>query len=190
MKDYDKLLNIKTSKKFRYCSKKYFDSEATFYSDLVELFDNLKLTKDDTLVDLGSGLGRVLFLSNHLFENFAKGIELRRRVHKKSLRNLQSYNGNRNKIKIYKMNVLDYEIDSLDNYFFFFNSFSLDVLKEVVDKINESIKKDKRDVYIILAYPFVEYVEYFLEETDFQIAQIIEAGKSMYKRNKFLIFTK
>ena len=38
--------------------------QATYYRDLVTIFDAVSMDPEDTLVDFGCGLGRVLFYGN------------------------------------------------------------------------------------------------------------------------------
>lgn len=49
--------------------------QATYYRDLVTLFNAVSMEPEDTLVDFGCGLGRVLFYGNSRHYCRATGIE-------------------------------------------------------------------------------------------------------------------
>ena len=67
--------------------------EPTSYRVLHTLFEAIPLTDQDTLLDYGSGLGRLSFYTNHRFHNGAIGIELSETFHRKALHNLSQYRG-------------------------------------------------------------------------------------------------
>ena len=65
--------------------------EVTYYNDLVTMFDEISMEPEDTLVDFGCGLGRVLFYCNSRHYCRTVGIENNARVYDRLLTNAASY---------------------------------------------------------------------------------------------------
>ena len=61
-------------------------------------------------------------------------------------------------MKFYNVSALDYEISPEDNYFYFFNPFSHEVFREVIEKIMESAKAHPRDINLLVYYPTYQYL--------------------------------
>ncbi|MEJ6950334.1 hypothetical protein [Natronospora cellulosivora (SeqCode)] len=79
---YDNLLKINTIGKtiinddyLHYCN--YIP---TPYSYLEKLFEKHPLKEEDTLIDFGSGKGRLIIYSNYLFSNSCIGIEFNKHI--------------------------------------------------------------------------------------------------------------
>jgi len=67
---------------------------ASEYDGLVKIFDRVSLTKDDTLVDIGCGMGRVLFFCNQKFMCHVTGIEYDSKIFEKLMLNIFQRNSN------------------------------------------------------------------------------------------------
>lgn len=65
--------------------------QATYYRDLVTLFNAVSMEPEDTLVDFGCGLGRVLFYGNSRHYCRATGIEADADIYEKLLENAAGY---------------------------------------------------------------------------------------------------
>ena len=115
--------------------------EVTYYNDLVTMFDEISMEPEDTLVDFGCGLGRVLFYCNSRHYCRTVGIENNARVYDRLLTNAASY----------------HEIGDEDNYFYFFNPFSGATFKKVLDNIIASVRRQPRDIELLIYYPTFEY---------------------------------
>ena len=106
--------------------------EVTYYNDLVTMFDEISMEPEDTLVDFGCGLGRVLFYCNSRHYCRTVGIENNARVYDRLLTNAASY-------------------------FYFFNPFSGATFKKVLDNIIASVRRQPRDIELLIYYPTFEY---------------------------------
>lgn len=188
----DKLLNIKTRGTRESKNKQHYRYEATPYKDLFKVFNLIKLNEDDSFIDFGSGRGRVCFLVHHLFKANVLGIEANPLTFDEALINLDTYYekiNNDEKIKFDLTYAEKYEIKDNDNFFFFFNPFTINIFREVISNIIDSVNKHERKIIIILAYPIVEYVSFILEHTNLLVVDYIDASDKNDKMNKFLIIS-
>ena len=161
---YEKLLGIATDlEQTDYHGGDYYIYQSTNYSSLERIFDSLNITKYDTLVDFGCGLGRVLFFVSLKFMCNVTGIEYEPELYSRLLDNNAYYHvrfgGQREKFTLLNMKAEDYDIKESDNYFYFFNPFRTEILDKIINKILESIKMNPRKIYIILYYCTPEYIE-------------------------------
>lgn len=160
--------------------------EPTSYEFLDCLFNEYILSPNDTLVDFGCGKGRLNFYVNWHFHCNTIGIELNSNYYKESIRNLSTYNGSsKQKVRFKCMPAQNYIVTSADNYFYFFNPFSIEIFRRVISNILCSIERTPRKCNIILYYPDLEYLFYLENYTCFEQAEEIKIDES----NCFYIYT-
>lgn len=135
--------------------------QATYYRDLVTIFNAVPMEPEDTLVDFGCGLGRVLFYSNSRHYCRTTGIEADSQIYDRLMTNAAGYQkrfyDQEDRMKFYNIQAQDYQVDDEDNYFYFFNPFSPDIFEKVLGNITESVRLCPRDIYLMLYYPTFEY---------------------------------
>ena len=152
--------------------------EATNYKDLIRIFDELKLTSYDTLVDYGCGLGRVLFYCNHKYLCNVTGVEYDRSIYDSLVENAEAYHkrfqGQRKKFSLLRMKAEEYQVAAGDNYFYMFNPFSMETLKIVMDNIVESWRKSPRDITLIIYYCTYEIINTLRNYSDLKLDKIIK----------------
>jgi SAM-dependent methyltransferase len=165
---YDELLNINTSEVQRGFNRSfhYHRYEPTPYSALEVLFENYKLKSSDRVVDFGCGKGRLNFYIHYLFNATVVGVEMNESFYFEAIENRINY---LKKTKKAKDNIFfhyclaeEYEIDSLDNRFYFFNPFSIQIFMKIINHILLSVEKSPRDIELVLYYSSQDYL-YFLE---------------------------
>ncbi len=189
-RNVDKKLNIKTRGLKEPTVKNHYRYEATPYKDLNLLFENIKLKETDYLLDIGSGKGRICFYANYLFNCHVEGVEADLSTYNDSLLNLKNFNqkyNKDNKIKFYNEYAEKFLIDPKHNVFFFFNPFDVHLFKKVIYNILVSVKKNHRQITIILAFPFVDYAEFILEIEELVVVYLKEYSKKKDIFNKFLV---
>lgn len=135
--------------------------QATYYRDLVTIFNAVPMEPEDTLVDFGCGLGRVLFYGNSRHYCRTTGIEADSQIYDRLMTNAAGYQkrfyDQEDRMKFYNIQAQDYQVDDGDNYFYFFNPFSPDIFEKVLGNITESVRLCPRDIYLMLYYPTFEY---------------------------------
>jgi len=195
-KYFDALLNIKTREEQKGFLKSihYHRYEPTPYQALETLFETYEITSNDRVVDFGCGKGRLNFYLHHFFYATVVGIEMNEVFFQDAMSNRESYlkKNHHGTEKIYFHCCLaeEYEMDSRDNRFYFFNPFSVQIFMKVVHHILQSVEKVKRRVELILYYPANDYI-YFLEnQTAFTLKQEVPLP-GLFERNpneRFLIY--
>jgi SAM-dependent methyltransferase len=193
---YDAMLNIKTTgdqKGFNQ-SYHYHRYEPTPYSALKLLFQNYEIKSTDRMVDFGCGKGRLNFYLHYFFNASVVGIEMNRTFYQEAMENKEGYlkkhkNGH-GKVYFHHCLAEEYEICSMDNYFYFFNPFSIQIFTRVVNHILESVENEDREITLILFYPSADYIFYLENNTSFQLKEeIILPGKYEHNQNeRFLIY--
>lgn len=196
-KYYDKLLNINTigNQNWKSTSTHNHPYEPTLYIALEELFEDYNLSKDDHIVDFGCGMGRLIFYINYYFKSYVTGVEINERYYEEALINKINY-VKKNKKSEDKINfecnlAQQYEISTLDNKFYFFNPFSIQIFSKVIDNILESYEENMRDIDIIMYYPSAEYLDFLDYKTPFILNKEIYL-KDLYEKDdkeRFVIYS-
>lgn len=194
----ENILNIKTSGIQQIDDKFYHYNryEPTDYRALDLLFSNYDLLETDSIVDFGSGKGRLMFYINYEFNSKVTGIEMNFNYIRESLENKQNYlkKYKKKEDKITFLNILaeDYEVSKEDTKFYFFNPFSIQIFMKVIDNILDSVDDYYRKIDIVLYYPSEDYIYYLENNTAFTLKKEVDVSK-LYKhydsREKFLIYT-
>ncbi|GIN21504.1 methyltransferase [Siminovitchia fordii] len=182
MIDYklDKLLSIKTTEEQRIfpADPHYNPYEPTPYAALEQLFSRYKLTAGDCLVDMGCGKGRVPFYVNYFFHTTSIGIEMNPALYEDALKNKVSYSKKarrrRGSVEFQCVLAQEYQIQSWDNVFFFFNPFSIQIFMTVLQHILKSGEMYPRTIDLILYYPSNEYVYYLSNHTQFKLIEEVQ----------------
>lgn len=195
-KYYEKLLNIKTSGKQKSTNElwHYNIYEPTSYSALELLSKQYNFTSKDSVIDFGCGKGRFNFYINHFFDSTVTGIEMSAFFYKEAMDNKKDY-FKKHRRKNDKINFLncfaeEYKINPLDNKFYFFNPFSVEIFMKVVRNILNSVEEHERTVDIILYYSFEDYIYFLDNNTPFILVKEIKVPYLYDKtpHNSFLIY--
>lgn len=189
---YEKLLNIKTTgdqQGFNQ-SLQYHRYEPTPYLALEELLENYELKSSDRIVDFGCGKGRLNFFFHYHCGASAVGVEMNDQYYQKAVENLKTYRKKTKQIQFYCGKAEDYPVDTRDNRFYFFNPFSVEIFRMVVNNLLLSYEKSPRELEIILYYPAEDYV-YFLEKySPFELKMEVSL-QNLYQNDpyeRFLIY--
>ncbi|WP_110930752.1 class I SAM-dependent methyltransferase [Paenibacillus bouchesdurhonensis] len=191
---YDQSLRIRTvgMREWRNGTVRYHRYEATPYKALDRLFQVYKLNESDKVVDFGCGRGRVSFYIHHRFQIPVTGIEVHEKTYEEALHNKGSYRQQTGHIHApirLKYGLAEqYEIKETDNTFYFFNPFSIEIFREVVENILQSVQEKPRTVDIILYYPVAEYKQFLQMHTPFKLINKVTVPGATQKKEKFLIY--
>lgn len=194
--EYEKLLNIKTTGKqdLDEATIHYNRYEPTEYEGLKKLLENYKVDDADSVIDFGSGKGRLNFYFNYLCNCKVTGIEMNKYYCKEALNNKKSYLEKHKKVKGEKINFICemaecYKIKEEDNKFYFFNPFSLEIFMKVIDNIIGSVYDYEKTVDLIIFYPSEDYIFFLENYTVFQLEKEIRLDSFKDdNRNRFLIY--
>lgn len=125
----------------------------TFRGIMTNLPDDLS---DFTLVDFGSGKGRVLLLASHYnFRNIV-GVEYAKDLHDIALRNIRTYRGRKPRcldVKSVHTDASVFPIPPAPCVFYFYQPFVVEVMDRVLTNIKESFLKHPRKMFLVFLHP-------------------------------------
>lgn len=188
---WDKLLKIKTSGRDDSRSDQYrYPYEPTPYCVLERLANSGMIGKKNTLVDYGTGKGRVCFYLSYQTRCKCIGIEYDDRIFASAEENKkQTAAGAKTSFEL--TGAQDYEVPLEVDRCYFFNPFSVEILQKVLAKIYASYYENPREMLLFFYYPSDEYVSYLMTQEELMFVDEIDcrdlfAGDD--KREKILIF--
>ena len=165
-----------------------YSYEPTPYSVLERLADSGFLDENNLLIDYGCGKGRVGFFLNHKLGCQCCGIEYDERIYAQSMENLNTFGGER--VSFHCTHAEDFEVEEADA-FYFFNPFSVEILRAVLGQILESYYADPREMRLFFYYPSDEYVAYLMTNPFLMFVDEIDCSDLFdgnQERERILIF--
>lgn len=159
---WDKLLQIKTSGRDDSNSDQYrYPYEPTPYSVLERLANSGLIRKKDVLLDYGCGKGRVDFFLSYQTKAKTIGIEYDERIYQAAVKNHQTA-VSRTRTEVVMARAESYIVPSEVNRCYFFNPFSVELLRKVMARILESYYENPREILLFFYYPSEEYISYLM----------------------------
>ena len=159
---WDKLLRIRTSGRDDSKSDQYrYPYEPTPYSVLERLAFSGYIGKKNTLVDYGCGKGRVDFFLSYQTRCRSIGIEYDERIFETAAEN-QKTAVSAGRVEFVLQNAETYAVPETADRFYFFNPFSVEILRSVLERIRESYYEQPREMMLFFYYPSDEYVSHLM----------------------------
>lgn len=159
---WDKLLRIRTSGRDDSRSDQYrYPYEPTPYSVLERLAFSGYIGKKNTLVDYGCGKGRVDFFLSYQTRCRSVGIEYDERIFVTAAEN-QKTAVSAGRVEFVLQNAETYAVPETADRFYFFNPFSVEILRSVLERIKESYYEQPREMMLFFYYPSDEYVSHLM----------------------------
>ena len=149
----DKKLGIET---FEPCYEKdtqsfYKDGLAYFpssYSILEKVVKRVELSKDDVVVDMGCGKGRVVFFMAMEEVKRVIGVEIRRDTVEAAKVNFSNFKYKKSPLEIINADVINFNPKE-GTVFFFFNPFGYRTFDKVIENIKNSLITNPRKIKIL-----------------------------------------
>ena len=159
---WDKLLKIKTSGRDDSRSDQYrYPYEPTPYSVLERLANSGYIRKKNVLLDYGCGKGRVELFMAYQTRCHAIGIEYDDRIFATACENKKSgISGERTTFLL--ENAENYQVPIEVDRVFFFNPFSIEILRKVIAAVTASCYENPRELLLFFYYPQNEYISYLM----------------------------
>ena len=159
---WDKLLQIKTTGRDDSNSDQFrYPYEPTPYSVLERLANSGLISRRDVVLDYGCGKGRVDFFLSYQTKANTIGIEYDERIYQNTLENQKTaVSGARTEFVLARAEA--YEVPLKVNRYYFFNPFSVELLRKVMARIIESYYENPREVFLFFYYPSEEYISYLM----------------------------
>ena len=171
---WDKLLQIHTTGRDETNADEYHHPyEPTSYRVLERLVESDLIHEEDVILDYGCGKGRVDFFLSYRTKAQTIGIEYDGHIYNSALENLQNVIS-RVKPQFLLANAESYKIPSQVNRCYFFNPFSVEILRKVMARIIESYYEDPREIFLFFYYPSDEYIAYLMTVDELEFYDEIE----------------
>ena len=186
--DLEKLLNINTididdSKEDTHHNR----YEPTPYKVLDLLIESEYINKNDILLDVGCGKGRVSLYLNHKIGCLCKGLDFNSDLIEEANINKKNMNSN---VEFICENAIHYKITN-ENKFYFFNPFSIEIFFSVLNNILTSYYENPREIMIFLYYPDNDFMSYMMGLDEFICVDEIdctELYEEYDERERILVF--
>nr|WP_275695471.1 methyltransferase [Fredinandcohnia sp. SECRCQ15] len=173
----------------------YHRYEPTPYHALEHFFNHYELKSSDRIVDFGCGKGRMLFYIHYRFGATVTGIEMNESLYQDAVKNQIRYErkhtNRKGEIQFQCVYAEEYRINPMDNRFYFFNPFSIQIFIKVINHILQSVEETQREVDLIFYYISEDYIHYLENSTSFELKEEIILP-DLYVNNtneRFLIYT-
>ena len=189
---WDKLLKIKTTGRDDSNSDQYrFPYEPTPYSVLERLANSGLIRKKDTVLDYGCGKGRVDFFLSYQTKAHTIGIEYDARIYHRLLEN-QENSLVKSKTEFLLARAEEYEVPANVNRCYFFNPFSVELLRKVMARILDSYYAEPRELLLFFYYPSEEYLSYLMTVDELEFYDEIDCSdlfETNDPREQIMIFS-
>ena len=188
---WDKLLHIKTMGRDDSKSDQYrYPYEPTPYSVLQRLANTGLIRKHNMLLDYGCGKGRVDFFLAYQTRCRCLGVEYDDRIYEKATEN-QKEAISKERVSFALENAEQFTLSGEIDRIYFFNPFSVEILRKVMARIMESYYEHPRQILCFFYYPSDEYLTYLMTVDDMMFADEIDCsdlfgGNS--ERERIMIF--
>ena len=188
---WDKLLKIKTTGRDDSNSDQYrYPYEPTPYSVLERLANSGFIRKKDVVLDYGCGKGRVDFFLAYQTKANTIGIEYDERIYQSAVENKKNaVSGVRTEFALARAE--EYEVALEVNRCYFFNPFSVEILRKVMARIIESYYENPREILLLFYYPSEEYISYLMTVDELEFYDEIDCRylfEGNNERERIMIF--
>ncbi len=192
----DAKLHIETTgRNDRFSTDHMYPYEPTSYPVLDRLIESGYIGREDMVLDYGCGKGRVPIYLNHKIGCRTIGVELMDGFYDEAVKNVDSYlkqvKAADENIEIVHLSAHKYGIPEPVNRFFFFNPFSIEIFKSVMDKVVESYYEKERRMMLFFYYPQDEYIAHLSTIDEVMFADEIDCTDLFEEkdaRNRIMIF--
>ena len=182
-KTWDKLLKIKTTGRDDTNSDQYrYPYEPTPYGVLERLANSGYIGKKDVVLDYGCGKGRVDFFLSYQTKARTIGIEYDERIYQSAIEN-QKNAVSKSKTEFVLERAENYEVPEVVNRCYFFNPFSVELLRKVMARIVKSYYENPREIFLMFYYPSEEYISYLLTVDELEFYDEIDCGDLFEKKD-------
>ena len=159
---WDKRLQIHTIGRDDLNADEYrYPYEPTPYCVLERLAESGLIRSGDVMLDYGCGKGRVDFFLAYRVNATAIGIEYDERIYRDAIENRETAVSGL-KTEFVPVRAETYEVPPEVNGCYFFNPFSVEILRKVMARMLESYYENPREVFLFFYYPSDEYIAYLM----------------------------
>ena len=173
---WDKRMQIKTAGRDDSNADQYrYPYEPTPYRVLERLADSGMIGKSDAVLDYGCGKGRVGFFLSCQTGAKTVGIEYDEHIYRLALENRKTA-VSRAAADFVPARAEEYAVPAEVNRCYFFNPFSVEILRKVMARITASYYENPREVRLFFYYPSDEYLSYLMTVDELEFYGEIPCG--------------
>lgn len=159
---WDKLLQIHTTGRDDSNSDQYrYPYEPTPYTVLERFANSGLICKENTLLDYGCGKGRADFFLSYQTRCHTIGVEYNERIYEKAVENKEQ-GAAAGRTEFVFADAVQFSVPASVDRVYFFNPFSIEILKKVLARVLESYYENPRDLFLFFYYPSDEYISYLM----------------------------
>ncbi|MBR6767848.1 MAG: SAM-dependent methyltransferase [Clostridia bacterium] len=149
--------------------------EPTDYGVLERLAESGFIGKENCLVDYGCGKGRVGFFLSYVLGIRTIGVEYDENLYREALENLSGYSGRKSAghVSFVCENAEGFVPSGADR-FYFFNPFSVTLLRTVIRRITDEYFADPREMYLFFYYALDAYRVHLMGENCLEFVEEID----------------
>lgn len=151
----------------------HYPYEPTAYSVLERLANSGYIGKKNTLLDYGCGKGRVDFFLSYQTRCKSIGIEYDERIYDDAIENTELA-VSRKRVSFQLGNAEEYEVPTDVDRCYFFNPFSVEILRKVIARVVESYYVRPREIFLFFYYPSDIYIAHLMTEQHLMFIDEIE----------------
>ena len=171
---WDKRLQIMTAGRDEENADQYrYPYEPTPYRVLERLVNSGLIRREDRVLDYGCGKGRVDFFLSHQTKAHTIGIEYDSRIYARAVENNKTAGS---AVTFVLTRAEAYDVPSEVNRCYFFNPFSVEILRKVMARILESYYENPRQILLFFYYPSDEYISYLMTVDEAELYDEIPCG--------------
>lgn len=174
--EWEQVLQIKTTGRDDSRSDaEHHPYEPTDYCVLERLANSGYIKKQNTLIDYGSGKGRVsIFMANQT-RCHSIGIEYDERLYERAIMNGESPAA-KNRVSFVLGDAATFTLPDNADRCFFFNPFALHTIKRVLGNIFDSLYHHPREILLFFYYVNEEVENFLNNHVRFEAEEIIQCG--------------
>ena len=189
---WDKRLQIKTGGRDEVNADQYrYPYEPTPYCVLERLANSGLIGRGNTVLDYGCGKGRVDFFLSCQTQANTIGIEYDERIYQSALENKKTVLS-RARADFVLARAEAYAVPEDVDRCYFFNPFSVEILRKVMARVLESYYETPREILLFFYYPSVEYLSYLMTVDELEYYDEIPCGdlfEGNNARERIVIFS-
>lgn len=173
---WDKRLQIETTGRDDLNADEYrYPYEPTPYAVLERLVGSELIAENHVMLDYGCGKGRVDFFVAHQTGASTIGIEYDARIYETAMENRKTA-ASAMKTEFVPVRAETYEVPKEVDRCYFFNPFSVEILRKVMARIIASYYARPRELFLFFYYPSDEYVSYLMTVDELEFYDEIYCG--------------
>ena len=188
---WDKRLQIETVGRDESNADEYHHPyEPTDYCVLERLAKSGFFSEEDVVLDYGCGKGRVGFFLSYRTRARTIGIEYDEHIYLDALEN-RKFTISSVKPDFVLTRAEEYQVPWDVNRCYFFNPFSVELLRKVMARIVGSWYKCPREIFLFFYYPADEYISYLMAVDELEFYDEIECDdlfEGSDPRERIMIF--